>query len=106
MRKNCDTCKHDEFGEKYCDDCYHGKNGNPPTKWEAADYYEPDTNAEHIRNMNDEQLAAWISGGALCSDSVCRYCKNNKENLCNPVDCKDRTDAEIILEWLKRPVEE
>lgn len=57
MRRDCDSCKHDEFGEKYCDDCLYG---NPPTKWEAADYYEPDTNAERIRRMTDEELATFL----------------------------------------------
>ncbi len=102
MRKDCDSCKHEEFFEAYCDDCLAG---NPPTKWEAADYYEPDTNGERIRNMTDEQLAVWISGGAMCSDSVCSYCKDNKPGLCN-FDCRGKTDADIILEWLKRYVEE
>lgn len=60
MRKDCDSCKHDEFGEKYCDDCYCGKGNNPPTKWEAADWYKPDTNAERIRNMTNEELAEFL----------------------------------------------
>lgn len=90
MRKDCDSCKHDEFGEKYCDDCYCGKNGNPPTKWEAADYYEPDTNAERIRNMSDEELADW-----LCDIVDCASCPTVKHCTCGG-----------MLEWLQKPVEE
>lgn len=36
MRKDCDTCIHDEFGDGCCDNCYWGKDGNPPTHWEAT----------------------------------------------------------------------
>ena len=59
MRKDCSSCKHDEFCwmDGYCDDCLAG---NPPTRWEAADHYEPDTNADRIRNMTDEELAQFL----------------------------------------------
>lgn len=106
MRRDCDACKHDEFGEKYCDDCYSGKDSNQPTKWEAADYYEPDTHADRIRRMTDEELAKWISGGAMHSDSACSYCEYNKNKTCTGVECAGQTDTEIILEWLRKPVEE
>ena len=90
MRKDCDSCKHDEFGEKYCDDCYYGKNGNPPTKWEAADYYKPDTNVELIRRMTDEELADW-----LCDIIDCAKCPTVKHLTCGG-----------MLEWLHQPIEE
>lgn len=106
MRKDCDSCKHEEFFEAYCDDCYYGKGNNPPTKWEASDWYKPDTNGEHIRNMTDEELAKWISGGAMHSDSACSYCEHNKNKTCTGVECAGKTDAEIIMEWLQKPVEE
>lgn len=60
MPKNCDNCKYDLFrlcGEEDktpCDDCY---NGNPPTKWEPGENYEPKTNADRIRAMSDVELA-------------------------------------------------
>jgi molybdopterin/thiamine biosynthesis adenylyltransferase len=63
MPKNCDTCKYDLFrlcGEEDktpCDDCY---NGNPPTKWEPGENYEPQTNADRIRAMDDELLATQL----------------------------------------------
>ena len=88
MRKDCDTCKHDEFGERYCDDCLAGRNGNPPTKWEAADFYEPDTNAQHIRNMSDEELVEYIE------------CPYDAELCVKKKDCYG-----CILEWLKQPCE-
>lgn len=88
MRKDCDSCKHDEFGESYCDDCLCG---NPPTKWEAADYYEPDTNAERIRRMTDEELAEY-----LCSIVDCNACPVRHDGRCNG-------GAKGYLWWLRQP---
>jgi hypothetical protein len=40
----------------------HGKGCNDaPTKWEAAEHYKPDTNADRIRAMSDEELANWLA---------------------------------------------
>lgn len=100
MRKDCDSCKHDEFGESYCDDCLCE---NPPTKWEAADYYEPDTNAERIRNMMDEQLAKFLADAEL--DIV----KTVLDSVNMPYEEEDETVSAVqneILEWLQQPVEE
>lgn len=96
MRKDCDSCKHDEFGESYCDDCLCG---NPPTKWEPADYYEPDTNAERIRNMTDKELAASNYIPCPYDDGYYGECKfgwHDREQTCE--ECK--------LEWLRMPVKE
>lgn len=91
MRKNCDTCKHDEFSERYCDGCHYG---NPPSKWEPADFYKPDTNGERIRNMTDKELAA--SNYIPCpydNDGYgeCKFGWHEREQTCE--ECK--------LEWLK-----
>lgn len=93
MRKDCDSCKHDEFGEKYCDDCYSGKGNNPPSKWEAADYYEPDTNAERIRNMTDEELAEFLWGF-------------NLEDVAREVELEHFLTKRKLENWLKSPCEE
>ena len=85
MRKDCDSCKHEEFFDEYCDDCLYG---NPPSKWEPSDYYKPDTNAERIRNMSDEELVEYID----CPYDV-EFC--NKE-----MDCYN-----CALEWLRMPCE-
>jgi hypothetical protein len=55
--------------------------------------------------MTDEELAKWMSGGATMSDGSCYYCKNNKLPYCDGTDCIDKSDADIILEWLKQPAE-
>ena len=90
MRKDCDSCKHDEFGESYCDDCVSGYNGTP-SKWEPADFYEPDTNAEHIRNMTDEQLAEFLD-----SITDCSVCPVRDDGYCD-------AGSGGYLKWLKQP---
>lgn len=64
------------------------------------------TNADRIRAMSDEELAKWMSGGALKSDSACSYCKRNAMAFCDGLECSVKTDAEIILDWLKQPVKD
>jgi hypothetical protein len=92
MRKDCHTCKHELF-DKCCNDCLYG---DPPSNWEAASYYVPDTNAEKIRSMSDEQLAEF-----LCKISDCAF------DLCPAVEmcgCGDGI-ANGLLKWLKQPAE-
>lgn len=67
---------------------------------------KPQTNADKIRAMSDEELAKWISGGAMHSDSACSYCEHNKKKTCTGRECQGVTDAEIIIKWLQQPVEE
>ena len=69
-------------------------------------YFPPMTNADRIRAMSDEELAKWMSGGALHSDSVCSYCDRNTMKFCDGAECGNKTDAEIILDWLKQPVKD
>ena len=93
MRKDCDSCLHNEFGETYCNDCYWAA-GKPPTKWEPAPYYTPDTNADRIRAMTDEELAKLIANTPIC---------NEKWSECWKIGCD--CDS-CLLEWLKQPAEE
>ena len=85
MRKNCETCKQDRLKTPVCDECYN--TSDAPTKWEPADHYKPDTNADRIRAMSDEELATDLLDifEEICEDGV---------------PCK-----EWMLEWLKQPVE-
>ncbi len=50
----CDTCKFHtaEDGWAACDRCIHCPG--------MTDMYKPLTNADHIRAMTDEELAAWL----------------------------------------------
>lgn len=85
MRKDCHTCKHELF-DKCCNDCLYG---DPPSNWEAASYYVPDTNVEKIRSMSDEQLAEF-----LCSFADCHACPAMGE--CNG-------GHEGFLKWFEKP---
>lgn len=51
------------------------------------------TNADRIRAMSDEELAAFLydDGEAMCKDQM----------VCSEYGCKD-----CILDWLKQPVRE
>lgn len=112
MLKDCNSCKYDDFWlDEHCEDCHCGKgSSSQPTHWEPADYYEPDTNADVIRRMTDEELAKWIVNNAVHPEFVCIYCEhNNKEKPCIDVclntGCMNKTDEEIVLEWLRKPAE-
>lgn len=48
------------------------------------------TNAEKVRTMTDEQMAAWMNEHDFC---------------CPPVDCKDNGCVECWLEWLQQEVD-
>ena len=60
---------------------------------------KPQTNADRIRAMSDEELAKWIDW----LFGRCEWCDTDKmaSNDCNDVEC-----THCILEWLKQPAEE
>ena len=80
----------------------------PCRGYDKCKQFQPNykTNADRIRAMSDEELAKWMSGGALHSDSVCSYCDRNTLEFCDGAECSNKTDAEIILDWLKQPVKD
>lgn len=94
MEKNCWNCmggKGDTEGVG-CATCLCGET---PSNWRAGKNYVPDTNADRIRAMSDEELAKhiWKKFG-------CPPLKNNI--TCGYVgDCRD-----CWLEWLRQPAEE
>ena len=102
MRKNCETCKHDDaeypsYPHKTpCNECEH--TSDAPTKWEAADHYKPITNADRIRAMSDEELAHWICKKLPGCDS--KTCPGAE--LCNATDGLSNG----LVKWLKQPAEE
>ena len=103
MRKDCDTCLHDEFGGKYCDDCYWA-NKKPPTKWEPAPFWTPDTNADRIRAMSDEELARHLH----CIGWDCHLCAEHRRLDNEPLLRGEKCDENCMghcLEWLKQPAE-
>lgn len=101
MRKDCDSCLHDQFCETYCNDCCWVRD-EAPSKWEPAPHYKPDTNADRIRAMSDEELAEWIHNGI--SSDACDYCEYNN-GYCDGSPCRGKAEAEMITDWLKQPAE-
>ena len=85
-----ETCGYDVCSYDYC------------PEFEAATM----TNADHIRAMSDQEMAKKICGGAKYSESACSFCGKNNGEFCNGEWCRDKTDEEIILEWLQKPLEE
>lgn len=109
MRKDCSTCKHDYDDDccpvkPPCDNCVQCSH-SAPTNWEPADYYKPDTNADRIRAMTDEELAAILNAFSAYFDEC-----NRSSSV---VDCNDCELNELCslregeaLNWLRQPVKE
>lgn len=110
MQKGCYNCKHDTEGTlptgHPCETCLstHGKDV-PPTNWEAAENYKPSTNADRIRAMTDEELAAILNAFSAYFDEC-----NRSSSV---VDCNDCELNELCslregeaLKWLRQPVTE
>lgn len=63
------------------------------------------TRFERIKNMTIEELAKEISKGI--SDDPCDYCKEGKYvETCTWCTCNNKSDEEIIIDWLKSEVTE
>lgn len=60
--------------------------------------FEPETNADRIRDMSDDELAEWICEGRDCQ--LPHTCPGY--HLCTGVDGK----ANGLKKWLKQPVED
>lgn len=93
MTKSCDNCKWDEQGLNPCDWCC------------CQNYLEPvepekkKTNADRIRAMPDEELAAFIG-----SFADCRFCLFQDEVF---PECAIADDGccKIWTDWLKQECE-
>ena len=91
MKKECYTCKYDK--DCHWDDCLFG---DTPTRWEPAEHYKPDTNADRIRAMSDEELAEVLGELVHCGGCPMRDNCKVADLPCN----------NVLLEWLKQPAEE
>ena len=80
--RNCHRCGKDFFSvyhEHICPECLH------ELGWEPTPY----SNAEHIRNMSDDELAEF-----LCGYMTCHHCKFAAWDGCQ------------VKDWLKQPYKE
>ena len=60
------------------------------------------TNYEKIKAMSIEEMATAIYDGI--SSDPCDYCKANDYH-CNGVPCNNKSNVEIIAEWLESEAE-
>lgn len=89
----CSQCKYitvcmaqaDGLGQVF-DPNYDGEHG-------CTDF-APFTNADRIRSMNDQELAAF-----LCEGRTCTFC------FCDDLYTMDGGKANGLLKWLQQPVE-
>ena len=78
------------------------KNSSCTMCWRTSDkkcpHFIQKTNADHIRAMNDEDLAKWIDW----IFGRCEWCDTDKiaTDDCNDVEC-----TPCILKWLQQPFE-
>lgn len=88
----CVGCKYEKESpdSKYCLGC----------KQNAIDKYTPMTNADKIRNMNDEELADFLEEFEACD--VCKYLDNNRCTFENP--CVHEFAGAMIYDWLQSEV--
>jgi hypothetical protein len=101
MRKNCESCKYDRLKAEICDECYN--TSDAPTKWQPSAHYEPDTNADRIRAMSDEELAKFLECFGLCHHCAEHHRLSDLRIYANE-KC-DEMCEQHCLEWLKQPVE-
>lgn len=99
MQKGCYNCKHDTPTGHPCETCLstHGKDLQP-TNWEAAENYEPSTNADRIRAMTDEELARFLVDISADCTSRCECCAYTRR-------CTDKCIGGV-RDWLRQPVKE
>ena len=63
-------------------------------------FYKPMSNADKIRNMNDEELADFLEEFEACD--VCKYLDNNRCTFENP--CVHEFAGAMIYDWLQSEV--
>ena len=99
MKKECYTCKYDK--DCHWDDCLFG---DTPTRWEPAEHYKPDTNADRIRAMSDEELAKWLVKKTKYQESA--WSAPSYLNFLTESDDTMESAIKGTTEWLKQPAEE
>ena len=77
---------------------------NYPSYLDYPKPYKPQTNADRIRAMSDEELASKISH--QCISSLCDIvCGGDCKAFATLNKTSHQRCVEIVLDWLKRPAE-
>lgn len=97
MKKTCNNCGA-PITKEYCEDSY-------PEVCEHWTPKKPQTNADRIRAMSDEQLATHLHDIGwdcyLCTEHI----RLDNEPLLRGEKCDERC-VDHCLEWLKQPAED
>lgn len=92
----CNTCQNEDY-------CYDGN--HEITRYGCTDNgfatYVPQTNADRIRAMTDEELAEWMETNVTCCSCPVDLDACHNFEISGELSCE-----EILLDWLKAPVEE
>ena len=100
MEKRCWNCANEEDGTG-CAECFAGET---PSNWKPGKNYAPPTNADHIRAMDDEEMAenrvVKIEGLAPCPLWVAMDDVKQTQYLSKGAAVK------VELYWLRQPWEE
>ena len=91
---DCKTCEL----EKLCDMPEFVK--NDLKKCATYTQKKPQTNADRIRSMSDEELAEFLIGF-----DVCDLCKLEVDECFKTTDCEKRS-VKVTVEWLKSEAKE
>ena len=115
MRKHCGNCANhnketNQFSEE-CGKCVSArlKNGETtdPSHWKA----KPQTNADRVRAMSDEELAEFIMLSPEMEFGVCEYCRvfrgHGAYTPCGTENgwCTAELRCDAFKKWLQQPVE-
>lgn len=97
----CDNCRHFTT-EKMLDEndpCYDCELSHKQNK--LVDKFEPCTNADRIRKMSDEELAAFINNVSENATKI-----TTCESACGNCDYSNETCETFIVEWLQSEYKE
>ena len=106
MKKTCKNCG-TPITKEYCEDNY-------PDVCEHWTPKKPQTNADRIRAMSDEELAEFIILSPEMEFDVCLLCQfgnptprdDRGQCLSGYGACDAESRAEAFKKWLKQPAEE
>lgn len=89
----CENCANNPFAT--------GADGVMNVVSHLRKYVEPQTNADSIRAMSDEELAEWMA-----TKTSCMRCPVDLDACHNFEFSGEMSCEEILLDWLKKEVEE
>lgn len=100
----CEKCKHNNDESFFvCDTCIHDTS--------LKDRFEPQTNADCIRAMSDEELADFFFESPEIEFTVCEYCEylggHTSDTPCkhDMGRCLVSAKNEAFKKWLKQPAD-